>query len=142
MQFYLRLKACLLVIASATRFLEFQKAAAPAIGASIASEDSSAHVVHNAFWLSLLLVLVSCIVGAVAGATAGDIFGPATARLISALQMVGALLLLWGTLFVRGWQIQTYKGISLIERVNQWIYRALYCLGTAVFVASLAWPQR
>jgi hypothetical protein len=142
MRVYLRLKACLLVIASASRFLEFQKTAAPTLGATIASDDSSAHVVHDAFWLSLLLVVVSCIAGAVAGATAGDVFGPVSARVISAIQIVGALLLLWGTLFVRGWQIQTYKGITLIERVNQWIYRTLYCLGTGVLVASLTWPQR
>ena len=45
--------------------------------------------------------------------------------------------MLWGTLFVRGWEIQTYSGVTLVERVNRWLYRALYCSGTALIVASL-----
>ena len=142
MRTWLRIQACLAVIVSGAKFLELQKTAAPALGVTAASDDNGAHVVHRAFWLSFLLVAISCIVGAVAGATAGDWFGPASTRLIAILQVVGALLLLWGTLFVRGWEIQTYKGTTLIERVNQWIYRSLYCTGTAVLVASLVWPQR
>lgn len=31
-------------------------------------------------------------------------------------------------------------GVSLTERVNQWIYRTLYCIGTAILVGSLALP--
>jgi hypothetical protein len=54
------------------------------------------------------------------------------------LQIVGAGLLLWGTLFVRGWEIQTYSGVVFTERVNQWLYRFLYCTGTSVIVYSLA----
>jgi hypothetical protein len=50
------------------------------------------------------------------------------------------MLLLWGTLFVRGWDIQTIGGVTLVERVNHWIYRTLYCLGTAVFIFSLSLP--
>jgi hypothetical protein len=142
MHWVLRVKACFWVIASAKRYLDYQKTAAPVLGVPIASDDQGAHIVHEAFWLSLALVLGSGVVGAVAGATAGDVFGPVTPGTISALQVAGALLLLWGTLFVRGWQIQTYKGKTLIERVNQWIYRSLYCLGTAMLVASLVWPQR
>ena len=142
MQLLLRVWACVLVIVSAPRFLAFQRSQATALGINPASDDDSAHIVHRAFWLSLLLVVVSALVGAVIGATAGDILGPATARHIAILQVVGALLLLWGTLFVRGWQIQTYEGTTVIERINQWIYRALYCVGTAVLVASLVWPQR
>jgi hypothetical protein len=40
-------------------------------------------------------------------------------------------------LFVRGWDIQTLGGVTLTERVNRWIYRLLYCLGTAAIVTSL-----
>jgi hypothetical protein len=141
MRLLLKAWACVLVIISAQRFLAFQRTSATSIGINPASDDESAHIVHRGFWLSLLLVVVSAVIGAVAGATAGDILGPANSRQIAILQIVGALLLLWGTLFVRGWQIQTYEGTTLIERVNQWIYRALYCIGTAVLVASLVWPQ-
>jgi hypothetical protein len=142
MQLLLKVWACILVIVSARRFLAFQRVQAAALGMNPASDDDSAHIVHRAFWLSLLLVVVSALAGAIIGATAGDILGPATVRHIAILQVCGALLLLWGTLFVRGWQIQTYEGKTVIERINQWIYRALYCVGTAVLVASLVWPQR
>jgi len=142
MRTWLKIKACLMVIVSAQHFLKFQETAAPALGVTKATNDKGAHTVHRAFWLSFLLVLISVIVGAVAGATAGDILGPVSSRSISVMQVLGALLLLWGTLFVRGWDIQTYRGTTLIERVNQWIYRSLYCIGTAVLVASVVWPQR
>ena len=52
--------------------------------------------------------------------------------------MTGAGLLLWGTLFVRGYDIQTYGGVTLTERVNQWVYRTMYCAGTALLVCSVA----
>ena len=142
MRTWLRIKACLMVLVSAQRFLQFQETAATALGVTKATDNTNAHIVHRAFWLSLVLVLVSVIAGVVVGAIAGDILGPVSARFISVMQVLGALLLLWGTLFVRGWEIQTYKGTTLIERVNQWIYRSLYCAGTAVLVASVVWPQR
>jgi hypothetical protein len=142
MQLLLRIWACVLVIVSAPRFLAFQRSHATSLGINPASDDDSAHIVHRAFWVSLTLVVVSAVLGAVVGATAGDILGPVTSRHIAILQVIGALLLLWGTLFVRGWQIQTYEGTTVIERINQWIYRALYCVGTVVLVASLVWPQR
>ena len=91
MQLLLRAWACVLVIVSAPRFLAFQRTQATALGITPASDDQSAHIVHRAFWLSLLLVVVSAIVGAVIGATAGDILGPATARHVAILQVVGAM---------------------------------------------------
>lgn len=57
---------------------------------------------------------------------------------VNVLQVMGTSLLLWGTLFVRGWEIQTYSGVSFTERVNQWLYRFLYCIGTAALLCSLA----
>ena len=62
----------------------------------------------------------------------------ATPGNVAALQVVGASLLLWATLFVRGFEIQTNAGVTLTERVNQWLYRFLYCVGTALIVYSLA----
>jgi len=93
---------------------------------------------RRAFWVSLVLVLCSIVAGYSAGKIVGAVSGPATSRLVGGLQIVGATLLLWATLFVRGWDIQSIGGVTLTERVNQWIYRSLYCLGTAVVVASLA----
>ena len=141
MRWLLRIKACLWVIRSPAKFLRSQNIAASALGLITASDENTAQLVHEAFWMSFLLVVASGVAGGVAGGIAGVVFGAVTPRFISALQVAGALLLLWGTLFVRGWEIQTYKGATLIELVNQWIYRSLYCVGTAVLVASLVWPS-
>jgi hypothetical protein len=100
--------------------------------------EHRAFKVRRAVWGSLLCVLCSLIVGYICGRLLRAVFGPSTEILERVLQAVGATLLLWGTLFVRGWDIQTIGGVSLTERVNRWIYRLLYCLGTAVVVASLA----
>lgn len=98
-------------------------------------------IVRRAFIYSALLVLISCMAGYLIGLLLGNILTCAKPSLISWLQIVGACLLLWGTLFVRGWEIQSHGGVTLTERINQWLYRFLYCVGTAVIVSSLSWPQ-
>jgi hypothetical protein len=84
-----------------------------------------------------LWVVCSIAAGYIGGRLLGAVSGQATGLLIRGLQAFGATILLWATLFVRGWDIQTIGGVTLTERVNRWIYRLLYCLGTAVIVASL-----
>lgn len=97
--------------------------------------------VRRAFLYSALLVFIFGAIGYFAGLVLGACLTCAKATHIAWLQVVGASLLLWGTLFVRGWEIQTRGGVTLTERVNQWLYRFLYCVGTAVIVSSLSWPQ-
>lgn len=97
-------------------------------------------VVRRAFFVSLALVVASGVFGYLVGTIATSVIR-ATSQGIAWLQIIGACVLLWGTLFVRGWEIQTYSGVVLTERVNQWLYRFLYCGGTAVLVGSLAWQQ-
>ncbi len=36
--------------------------------------------------------------------------------------------------------MQAMGGATLPERVNQWLYRTLYCVGTALIVWGRAWP--
>jgi hypothetical protein len=96
-------------------------------------------MVRRAFWESLAIVLLSLILGYGLGEALSLLFGAPLPTIVSVLQLTGASLLLWGTLFVRGWSIQTFSGVTLTERVNQWLYRALYFVGTAIFTCSLAW---
>jgi hypothetical protein len=100
-----------------------------------------ADIVRAAFWKSLCLVLAFSALGYGAGKLMHLLGRCATAETIAWAQVGGAALLLWGTLFVRGWEIQSWSGAQLTERVNQWLYRTLYCLGTAVVVYSLSFPQ-
>jgi hypothetical protein len=60
---------------------------------------------------------------------------------IGFLQIAGTGLLLWATLFVRGWEIQSWGGNTLGERVNRWLYRALSFVGTLILVFALSLPQ-
>lgn len=112
-------------------------------GVSIQPEqrEHPALIVRRAFFSSLFLVSLSGVSGFVAGNLWGKFGTCSTSDSIAWLQILGACALLWGTLFIRGWEIQTHGGVTLTERVNQWIYRALYCIGTAILVFSLAWPQ-
>ena len=80
----------------------------------------------------------SITIGYFAGRLTAVICGAPPHVVITAVQVLGAALLLWGTLFVRGWEIQSFAGVTLSERVNQWLYRFLYCAGTIVVVWSLA----
>ena len=100
-------------------------------------EEPRAFKVRHAVWESLLWVLCSIAAGYVGGRLLGAVSGQATGALVRGLQVLGATVLLWATLFVRGWDIQSIGGVTLTERVNRWIYRLLYCLGTAAIVASL-----
>lgn len=99
-----------------------------------------AFIVRQALISSFFLVLTSGLVGYLTGLIMIQVYPTPSSSLVTVIQVFGACTLLWGTLFVRGWDIQTYGGVTLTERANQWIYRFLYCLGTVVIVMSLVWP--
>lgn len=101
------------------------------------SPQQRALVIRRAFWASLFLMIVSASIGYIIGLVINEFVGSVPKILITSFQITGALLLLWGTLFVRGWEIQSYGGVTLSERVNRWIYRALYCIGTTIIIFSL-----
>lgn len=101
-------------------------------------EEPRAFKVTRALWGSLIWVIGSIALGYAIGKTLHSILQGPSGTLARVLQVLGAMLLLWGTLFVRGWDIQSWGGVTLSERVNRWIFRFLYCLGTAIIVTSLA----
>lgn len=103
--------------------------------------EPRADIVRAAFWTSLCLVLAFSGLGYGVGKLMHLLGRCATPETIAWAQVGGAALLLWGTLFVRGWEIQSWSGVQLTERVSQWLYRTLCCLGTAVVVYSLSFPQ-
>ena len=102
-----------------------------------APHEPPARVVRRAFWSSLALVVGSAGGGYLLGCLSQAVGFCTPSALIAVVQGCGAAVLLWGTLFVRGWDIQTYAGVTLVERVNWWLYRAMYCTGTALLVGSL-----
>jgi len=133
---------CILAVFSPKRFGKENEKDMEILAPSFegAQPEPSANVVFRAFWFSLLLVLLSTGAGYLLAQACLETYGCASSQFTTVLAGIGAAILLWGTLFVRGWQIQTFKGVSLVERVNQWLYRCLYCVGTAVVVCSVSWP--
>lgn len=97
------------------------------------------YVVRKALLSSLGLIVLSAILGAVVGLFLRDKLNNPTEHMVSLLQIAGACLILWGTFFVRGWEIQTWGGENFTERFNRWIYRTLCFLGTSIIICSLVW---
>jgi len=100
-------------------------------------EKPRAYKVTRALWASLAWVMCSIAVGYLSGRILNAVFRKPVPVLVKSLQIAGATLLLWATLAVRGWDILSFGGVTLTERVNRWIFRFQYCLGTVAIVASL-----
>jgi hypothetical protein len=89
----------------------------------------------SAAWSTLTAVLLGYFVG----------WGVATYRgkpplwVTSVVAVAGAAVILIATLALLGWEIQSYKGTSLPEKVNRWLFRSQYWFGTFLFVLSLSW---
>jgi hypothetical protein len=141
--FFEALKLCALLLFSPRRFKELEVADQQVRNnyADRAEPPHRAEIVRAAFTKSFLLVLGFSVVGYALGGFMDMLGRCATSGTVGWLQVVGAGLLLWGTLFVRGWEVLSFSGVQLTELVNQWLYRALYCVGTAVIVYSLSFPQ-
>ena len=95
-------------------------------------------IIYRAFWLSLMLVAGSILCGFFLGILC-RLFAVLSPKATLWMQISGAACLLWGTLFVRGWEIQTFCGVTITERVNRWLYIFLYCTGTIIIVWALRW---
>jgi len=135
--FFEALRLCVLVIVDPNAFLEEQaRDNERCESLPRPPQIPSAFLVRNAFWSSLGLVVASTVAGFAIGQGYSRWIGAVSAAGIRSSQIVGAMILLWGTLFVRGWDIQTWAGTNLAERVNQWIFKGLYCIGTAIIVFS------
>lgn len=87
-------------------------------------------IVRRALFQSLILVLISLLFAFFIYFVIPEHYVLKETLIPLILQLSGALLLLWATLFVRGWEIQTYSGVTLIERVNRWIFKSMYFIGT------------
>jgi len=132
---------CAMAIVSPARFEVFaEKDAADLDTRPDAAPRYRATVLRHAFLRSLVLVGASGLVGLIFGAVACRFVGKSDLW-ITTLQTIGALLLLWATLFVRSSEIDTFSCATLTERVNQWLYRSMYCLGTAILVSTLPWAS-
>jgi len=102
------------------------------------TSEPSVKIITHAFWSSLIFIIASIALGYAIAQLLNWILQGSIDILTRNLQILGAVILLWATLFVRGWDIQTFNGSNITEKVNKWIFRFLYCLGTVIIVTSLS----
>jgi hypothetical protein len=134
---------CFLAIFAPQRFAKAEAADDAILNAAPnAPPEPRVLKVRRALFSSLFLVLLAGVLGWLFGTLMTRWYGPACSSSISLLATVGALILLWATLAVRGWDILSYSNATLSERVNQWIYRFLYCCGSGLLVCSVFWQSR
>jgi hypothetical protein len=95
--------------------------------------------IRTAFRTALCSTTFAVVVGALAGKCAASLFGRPPVAGLSAIQIIGVGTILVATLALLGWEIQSWKGQSLPEKVNGWLFKALYWLGTVLLVFSLSW---
>lgn len=141
LKFFYKVFLCFLAVFNPKRLIEEEKKDSDVRKGFSGKEEKElgVYIVNRAFWSSLGLIIIFSLAGALLGKILAHQYGQPANWLITLLQILGASLLLWGTLFVRGWQIQTFCGVTLTERVNLWIYRALYCIGTSILICAIVW---
>ncbi|RUW85198.1 hypothetical protein [Mesorhizobium sp. M1E.F.Ca.ET.063.01.1.1] len=97
--------------------------------------------VRQAFGYSAVWGASAAIVGALLGWATAWLLEPGSFALAFAASL-GTGILLWATLALKGWDIQTWGGVSLTERVNRWWFRGLYWIGTMLVVMAAIWGVR
>lgn len=95
--------------------------------------------IRKALFGGVGITLVTVAVGALAGYWLRSAFGVPPKIAVYFLQGVGASVILGATLGEVDRRIQTFDRTTLPEQVNAFLFRALYVLGTFLFVMSVAW---
>jgi len=140
-------RAMVLCIMAPSRFVPLARAHDARIPPIAAGDDhdafrlQSARLVSRAFSQSCLLTLGALFAGYVLGSSLKRVTGPAGPPIATLLQACSAAVVLVATLAACGWEIQTWGGESLVEKVNQWLIRSLFVVGTFFFSLFLGWAQ-
>ena len=98
--------------------------------------------IRRAFWGAGITVAASAVSGWMLSVWFFRTWSYASPRAITSCQVAATLIILWATLAVRGWDIQTIDGTTMTESVNQWLFRFAYFCGTTLLVLSLFWPDK
>ncbi len=137
-----KIRFCILALFFPAQFAE-EEARQMKEAFGVAASDSPetrarVYVVRNAFWRSFLVCASASVAGVLISWAAGFYLAK-DAETAAWIGTAGAAVLLWGTLAVRGWEIQSFKGVTVAERVNRWLFVALYWIGTTALVTATSW---
>lgn len=86
-----------------------------------------------------LLVFLSALVAGAIGWYLHYVVGVLPSWLNTLLQSLGAGCILWATIWELGWNVRSFGGESLPERVHYWIFRTLCVFGTFLFFLAFSW---
>jgi hypothetical protein len=106
---------------------------------SVSNKDTLSKVRTNIV-ISFTVVIVATIIGSIVGYFGNLLFGPVSFSINKLFQYFGVGILLWGTLGKQGLDIETFCGETAIERVDRFIYRTFYIIGSFFLVLSASWP--
>lgn len=94
------------------------------------------NAVRHALFSTMCLVGLSALDGLLCGWVFSHLFGNLPPSGNTALQVLGAAILLWAAIWQLGSDQQTGAGETLVERVHSWLFRALCVFGTVLlFIA-------
>lgn len=102
-------------------------------------EDRRSEILWKGYVISLTYILLSLLIGTITAfalISAGLTPGKYTSVIF---QLISALFILWATLSVGGWSIQSYSNDTLTEKVGRWVASWSYSVGTLLLVVSLLW---
>lgn len=134
-----KLKLIWMAFVSPQQFVEEEEADSAILNAQTDREPvARVYKVRSALWGAFLWCVGSLIAGSAVGISASVLLGAWVNAAVGVI-VVGTLIVLWATLALLGWEIRSWSGVTLGERVNLWIYRILYSLGTALMVAGSIW---
>lgn len=134
-----KLKLVWFAFTNPARFIEEEKADDKILnGQNERVETPRVYRVRNALWDGLIWCVGSLISGAVLGIVFATVFGPSL-RMAVATVAIGTAVVLWATFSLQAWEIQSFGGVTLGERLNRWIFRSLYLIGTGLIVAGGVW---
>ena len=97
------------------------------------------YILRRAHFYSFIVIVISGILGFTLGKLLSIICPNPGSVCITLLQIFSVLTFLWATLALGGWSIQSWGGVTYTEKVNNWIFRLFYFLGTLIFIISLTW---
>lgn len=94
---------------------------------------------RKALLVSVLTVTISLLSGFLFGKYCYFVFGKLNQELTSALQILGAIIILGATLNEIGWKLSSWSGKSFPEIINRYIFKFSYVIGTFLFIIPLGW---
>ena len=148
------IKAALFILFDRKRFLELAKQRADEMLREQQERDKARQAgemveppyyetqtttVRKAVGYSLVLVLLVILLGWVTGHLLSRFVGPPTQATARLILYSGIGTLLWATLGKCGWSIRSWNGTSLLEQVDNFLFRVLYLVGSFLLVLSGTW---